>query len=55
MSKLAQNPQFGRPSPNKLKARLKGWQAWARGMKTLREIHAEVEPKVNAMRLALEV
>jgi hypothetical protein len=54
MTKLSQNPKFGWPSAAKLKIRLKGWQTWERGMKLLRTIHSEIEPKVGAMRLALE-
>jgi hypothetical protein len=54
MTKLAANPNFGRPSHRKLSARLKSWQRWGQLMAMARAIRAEVEPIIEAQRNALD-
>jgi hypothetical protein len=49
MTKLSQNPNFGRPSAAKLKQRLASWEKWRNGMRTLAAIKAEIAEKQPEM------
>lgn len=41
-TKLAQNPNYGRPSPKKLRQRTRGWLLSIQSWKLLRQIHTEI-------------
>jgi hypothetical protein len=54
MTKLAANPNYGRPSAAKQIQRMHGWRMWARSMAMLRSIHAELEEKLQARKILLD-
>lgn len=41
-TQLAQNPNYGRPSPKRQRERLMGWKLSIQSWKLLRQIHAEI-------------
>ena len=47
---IARNPNYGRPSAKKLRARMAGWAISRSSRQLLRQIHAEIDatrPKVS--------